>query len=69
MYDLSTVTICGKNYEKTYLKLSYRYPEIRFIKLIRNIPSQRSKFSPLLNQSMEETQPKQQLLKNLAVQT
>lgn len=45
-----------------HLQLSHTDPQIRLVVLIRDIPSQGTKFPPLLHQSMEETEPKEQLL-------
>ena len=45
----------------THLLLFHADPEVTLIKLIWNVPAQWSKFSPLLNQSVKEAQPKQKL--------
>ena len=52
----------------TYLHLSHAYPQIRFIKLVRNIPPQWTKLSPLLHHSMEEAQSKQHLMPSVRLQ-
>ena len=48
-----------------FVHLLLRNYQIHLWKLVQNIPTQRSKLSSLLNQSMEETQSKQQSLKFL----
>ena len=48
-----------------HLQLSDADTKVRFIEAIRNVPTKRTKLSPLLHQSMEETQAKQELLPHL----
>ena len=45
-----------------HVKLSDTDSQICLVKLIRNIPAERTKLSPLLHQSVEETQTVQHLL-------
>lgn len=44
-----------------YLQLQHGYPKIRFVELVRYIPAQRSKFPPLLYQTVEEAEPEQKV--------
>ena len=44
-----------------YLLLSHADPEVTLIELIWNVPAEGPKLPPLLHQSMEETEPKEQL--------
>ena len=48
-----------------HLQLPHTDPQVRLIEAIRNVPAKRPKLAPLLNQCVEETQPKQQLLPHL----
>ena len=48
-----------------HLLLAHAYPKVGLVELIRNIPTQRTKIPPLLNERMEETQTEQQFLPNL----
>lgn len=48
-------------FECNYLKLSNRDSEIWLVEFIWNIPTQRSEFPPLLDQGVEEAEPKQKL--------
>ena len=43
-------------YKIAYLELCHTDPKIRFIELIRDVPTKRTKLSSLLGQGMEETQ-------------
>lgn len=42
-------------------QLLHRYPQVRLVELIRNVPSDRAVHPPLLDQGMEEAKPEQQL--------
>ncbi len=48
--------------ELKYLLLPHANTEVRLIELIRDVPAQSPKLPPLLDQGVEEAQPKQQLL-------
>ena len=48
-----------------HLLLANAYPKVGLVELIRNIPTQRTKIPPLLNERMEETQTEQQFFPNL----
>ena len=45
-----------------HLQLPHGDTEVGLVELIGNVPAEGAKLPPFLNQSMEETQPKQQLL-------
>ena len=48
-----------------YLQLPDADAQVRLVESVGNVPSQRTVLLPLLNQSMEETHPVQQLLPHL----
>lgn len=45
-----------------HVKLSDTDPQIRLIKLVTDVPAERTELAPLLNHGVEEAQRKQQLL-------
>jgi len=53
------------SFQVRYLQLSDTNAQIRLIKSIRNVPSQWPKLFPLLDKSMEEANPVQELLPDL----
>ena len=53
----------------THLLLLHADAEITLVEFIRDVPSQSSKFPPLLHKSMEETEPKEKLAPDLRLVT
>ena len=45
-----------------HLQLPDTDPQVSLVVLVRDVPAQGTKLAPLLHQSMEETQPKEQPL-------
>lgn len=62
LYCTSYFTLLYLILVQEYVQLLYTNSQISLIEFIWNIPTQRSKFPPFLNQCMEETEAIQQLL-------
>jgi len=64
-YHITSVSWLYLNPGPTHLELSDGDTQVRLVEAIRDVPALGPKLPPLLHQSVEETQTKQQLLKVL----
>ena len=63
--DIKDSHVCMKTYIifiQEHVELPNTYPQVRLVEFVRNVPTQRTKRSPLLNDGVEKAQTIQHLL-------